>query len=695
LNPLLRHYLRIDARSLGLFRLAMGAVLLGDLARRFRWLDDFYTNDGVLPNHNHLFNLRGGPGVWSAFHAVSSDGEAAFGFGVVALVYVLFLLGVRTRVFHAVSLVALVSLAARNTLLEGPGTYLGIALLLVTLPLPLGSRFSIDALRESMRRATEKSPAAIRAYTPPSQEVVDDARVPGWSPLSLGAVLVTAQLALLHLALYLQHNGPGWKDGTAIARGLEATMLASERGFAMRDSALLGPLTHFVHYGPALVAVLLLVPFARGPVRALTMVLIALHGLVWATLFNYGLFGWSLVASSFLVISEDGWNGLAKRYVPERARTVIFDADCGICGWLAKLLARLDTAGHMTIQGNDELEHLLVRKSPHGDVEKAPVPAKIDAKLADSTVIAVRPDGTFVTRAAAVSEILRGIPTLRWLGFFIAIPGIHQVVDFFYGIVAKRRHAISAELGMGVCGLPLVSDTTSAEQQAAEEAEGETATYRSTSKKKATPDADDLTPSPFDRARRRWTGGLREIFALVVLGSVLCQTAKMNTIGMKLPEWRPLLAIAHYTRTLADWKILAPDAPSESTLVVTDASLRNDANIDLFTDEPPNFGLDRPFTLGELWATYFDNIRKDQNEPYIAAFRTYLSKGGPRAEIADVNQRPLGVDAYWLSAPTGGGNVEQKRLLRHGRGGPAAADFNKNAPAREFTPKASRLMKPR
>ena len=690
MHPLLRHYLRIDARSLGLFRLAMGAVLLGDLWRRFRWLGDFYSNDGVLPNHNHLFNLRNGPGVWSAFHAVSSDGEAAFAFGVIAFVYVLFMLGVGTRVFHAISAVALISLAARNTLMEGPGTYLGIAMLLATLPLPLGSRFSIDAVRAAMRRADEKTPAEIRAYRPRPQSDIDLARLPGWSPVSLGGLLVTVQLVLVHLALYLQHNGPTWKDGSAMARGLEATMLASERGFALRGSGLLGPLTHFMHYAPALVAMLLLVPVARGPVRAVAMVLVALHGLVWATLFNYGLFGWSLVASAALVISEDGWNGFTTKYVPTRARTVIFDADCGICGWLAKLLARLDSAGHLTIQGNDDLEHLLVRKAPFGEVEEAPLPKGVDAQLADSTLVVVRPDGTYATQAAGVAEIMRALPTLRWVGIILSVPGIQHVMSVFYGLIATRRHAISAELGMGVCGIPVVPARV---EPAEEPAAFETATYRSKAKT-IEGDRDSAAPTPFARARRLWTGGFREVFAFVILASCLVQTTKANAIGVKLPEVRPLLGVAHYTRTLADWKILSPDAPEVSGTLMTDAALRNDGNIDLFTNDKPYFGLDRPFVLGELWATYFQNIHQSENEPYIAAFRTYLSKGGPRAGIDDVNQRPLGVDAYWLEAPTSGGTVEQTRLLRHGRGGPTAADFDKSAPARQFTPQ-TKLMRGR
>ena len=36
----------------------MGLVLIFDLLRRFRYIKEFYSNDGVLPNHNHLFNLR-------------------------------------------------------------------------------------------------------------------------------------------------------------------------------------------------------------------------------------------------------------------------------------------------------------------------------------------------------------------------------------------------------------------------------------------------------------------------------------------------------------------------------------------------------------------------------------------------------------------------------------------------------------
>ncbi len=680
MNPILRHYLRIDARSLGLFRILMGLVLLGDLLRRWTWVADFYSNEGVLPNHNHLFNLRSGPGIWSGLHAVSTDGEAKFAFVVIAGLYVLFIIGWRTRVFHALSFVALLSLTARNLLLEGSGNHLALALLLVTLPLPLGSRLSIDAIKKAMAAATEKTPAEIRAYQPLAPADVEARRMPGWSPPSLGALAVLVQLVLLQLAIYLQHNGAAWKDGSALGRALDIAILATPRGFALRDAGFLGALTHGVHYGPALAAVLLLVPVARGATRAVAALLILLQGLVWGLLFNFGLFGWSLVAASALALSSEAWDAIDAKYRPARARTVIFDADCGICGWLAKLLVRLDTAGHMTLQGNDELEHVLIRKAPRGPTEELALPRGIDAESADKTIMAVRSDGTYVTRAAAIAEIMRGLPRFRLPGLILGLPGIVHLMNVLYDLVAKNRHRISAQLGMGVCGIPIAPAPVEP-SEAVEAGEG----YRG-----ARPQAQrgaEGDPSPFQRTMRKLSGSMRELFALGVLATVLVQTTRANEVGFKVPEVRPLVAIAHWTRTQADWRLLAPEPPTTSGTLVTDAVLRNDATVDLFTGEKPDFSLDRPFRLGELWSAYFRRIHQDENEPYVAAFRTYISRGGPMSELDDPNLRPLGADAWWVEGPAGGGEPERQRILRHGRGGPSADDFTPGAsPAAEGTP---------
>ena len=54
-DAVIRTYLTIDGRSLGLFRIGLALLLLVDLARRFPHVRDFYTNVGLLPNHTVLW----------------------------------------------------------------------------------------------------------------------------------------------------------------------------------------------------------------------------------------------------------------------------------------------------------------------------------------------------------------------------------------------------------------------------------------------------------------------------------------------------------------------------------------------------------------------------------------------------------------------------------------------------------------
>ena len=54
-SSLTRTYLSLDARSLGLGRIVLGAVLLIDLLRRVPELVTWYTNQGLLPNHTVLW----------------------------------------------------------------------------------------------------------------------------------------------------------------------------------------------------------------------------------------------------------------------------------------------------------------------------------------------------------------------------------------------------------------------------------------------------------------------------------------------------------------------------------------------------------------------------------------------------------------------------------------------------------------
>jgi hypothetical protein len=141
-------YFTMDARSMGVFRVLFGLVLLSDLARRWAELEFWYTNSGLLPNHTLLWRPPAGR-MFSLFFTASTMGEARLGFVLCALVFTMFVLGYRTRWAQLLTLIARVSLNSRLAVLENGGDMVMDLLCLLTLPLPLGARFSVDAARRA------------------------------------------------------------------------------------------------------------------------------------------------------------------------------------------------------------------------------------------------------------------------------------------------------------------------------------------------------------------------------------------------------------------------------------------------------------------------------------------------------------------------------------------------------------------
>jgi predicted DCC family thiol-disulfide oxidoreductase YuxK len=652
-NAILSFYTRIDPRSLGLFRILFGFALMGDWASRYGQTLAFYSNEGVLPNHNHIFNLKNaGTLVWSALHAFSAPGEAAFAFWLILFFYLAFTIGWKTRAFAVLSLLSLLSLAARNTLAEGPGDWLGIALLGFAVFLPLGTRYSVDALRESMQRSRAQNDADLEQRVDvPSPEQAAAFRLTGWSPSSFAAVGLFLQIALLFLALAMQQNGPAWRDGSAISKALSVHLVASPLGASLEGSAIAGLLTRVLYGVQWLVPALVLLPIPRGIGRSLGAVLLVVHGLSYGLLFNYGLFGWAIAASSVLLITSEAWDRFTTKHRTARVRTVIYDADCGICFWMCRLLAQLDTRKELVFQGNDTL-HEEEPKLRHWDEKTKTVvlvdlPSGVTAELSDRTVIVVGPDGEVHTRADAVGEVLRALPLLGWLGVLVRLPGVASLVQIAYEAFAKRRTAISTELGLAACGVPSANADTAP--------------------------ALPKEPPPSTKLRFRITSSVRELFAAVFLASVLVTTTQANAVGFKLPANDTLAAVSWWSRTLAQWgEVLAPEPPSSQGWMVVDAVVRSEQAVDLLTGVKPTALPSGAFTLGPQWSRYLEKIQREDFRPYQNAFKTYLGKRGPAWLGEEPNDKVLGLEVWWYTAPAPGNRqdgAERRRLFRHGRGG--------------------------
>ena len=651
---ILESFVRIDARSLGLFRIAMALVLLGDLFRRWMWLRVFYSNEGVLPNHNHIFNLRDKTPVWSFLHAFSTPGENFFAFALILFVYLGFLVGYKTRVFHTLALLCVVSLGSRNILLENQGNFAATALVFFSLFLPLGSRYSIDECLASIDLQNEKSAADLNDRKSPTEAELAASRGPGWSPLSLAALAITLQIAFILISSALWHRTDAWKGGEALHRALYVERWVSDFGVALRGApaGLLKGLTFFLQGVEWIVPALIFIPVGRKVTRGLATALLAVYGLILGTVFSLGLYGWTLLAAAALLIPRESWEVFEGTFSTARLRTVIYDVDCGICLLTARFCKRLDKRGWLVFQGNDDLEQLTRRKAD-GELERVELPKGVTAELVQSSVVVVDAQGNVFTRSRALSEIVRVFPFGAPVAFLMRLPGIAQVLNVLYDPFAARRARVSELCGLNACGIPLPKDESNDENE----------------------NSVVEVPSAL-RTLRFLTGFFRESVAVMLFVAALAQMTKENPLPFKVPQGPKLTALVTWPRMLERWNVL--DLQAEEGVFVLDGQTRKGESIDPVTGRPPATDADTldAHKLGQLWNDYFARIRQREYEPFQRAFRDYMAKGGPALEGKSGEDALAGYDAYWVRYSIGSPGqspmrtiIAREKVFIHARGG--------------------------
>lgn len=196
----------VDLRSLALFRVGLGALVLADLWIRSGDLARHYTDAGWLP----LAALRDVPDpawTWSPYHLSGSYAWAAALFGLNALLGLGLLVGYRTRGCNLGCWLLMLSLQERNPLVLDGADMMFRNLLFWGNFLPLGARFSLDARRD---------PALARAPV----------RVAGWASLAL-----LMQPVMLYEFAAMTKVQPEWiVEGTGLYYALMLDQLVKPLG---------------------------------------------------------------------------------------------------------------------------------------------------------------------------------------------------------------------------------------------------------------------------------------------------------------------------------------------------------------------------------------------------------------------------------------------------------------------------------
>ncbi|ADD05804.1 uncharacterized protein Nmag_2239 [Natrialba magadii ATCC 43099] len=135
---------RIDTRALAAFRIAAGLLIIADVLLRARNFTFFYTESGVVPQS--LATEMAADNAISVYYFTTDSTVIAALFILTILIAIQLIIGYKTRVATVLSFLLVVSLDHHNPLVLSFADTLFRMLLLWAMFLPLGERWSVDAL---------------------------------------------------------------------------------------------------------------------------------------------------------------------------------------------------------------------------------------------------------------------------------------------------------------------------------------------------------------------------------------------------------------------------------------------------------------------------------------------------------------------------------------------------------------------
>ena len=553
-------YLTIDARSVALGRILVAIVLLIDLVRRIPVLDLFYTNDGLLPNHTLLWRP---PTQWmfSFFFLASLREEAILGFLFCGFVYLALLVGWRTTLMRFLAPICLVSLHARVTLVENGGDWMLCELIIWSAFLPLGRRFSVDAVRASLRRRRETTASQLADRAAMAARLDDSLVDPSADVnrvVTLAAFTIILQLAISYFFNAIQKGGMTWRHGTAVHYVLYQNRMVTWFGVWMR--AYMTPtLSRVLSYAAlateSVLPVLILSPIWRTWTRrAAVLAVIGLH-IGFQTFINLGVFSWTMIGYTPFLLTASEWTLFARIAARSPRRLILyFDAGCGVCFQIVRLLARLDVFERIRFVSSADASS-----------------SDLSRELLSRTIVVVDEKGRRTTRADAVAQLLRALPLGLLWSWPLRVPGLRGLANVGYDFGARRRQRISYWLGFAACAIPGAETATSATAPATAPAA-----------------APVIAPRPPVLA---WLGRmvaiLREGFVLAMLITIVNEALFINQVVPKIlkfdePGW--VKRLVAYPRFIQAWSMFASDAPMSDESVVVEAITADGRRVDPYSE---------------------------------------------------------------------------------------------------------------
>ncbi len=604
-----QRYMLADPRTVGLFRIVLGTLLTVDCLRHWRVARQYYSNEGVLSNHFHLFHPSGNFN-FSLFHSFSTIGEVHVAFALSFVCYFLLLVGYRARLMSVLACIWVTSMDNRLVMVENGGYIVVNLMTFWAIFLPTDRRFSIDALLRSYRESDERSLAQLnKRYRP---------RYLSQQYYSLVSAIVVFNLALVYAFNVLNKYGGVWRRGETVHYVLHLDRMVTASAVFFRHH-LPYPATWLLSHGTLVVEAVILMaimwPTARLRSRPLAMLLMTmLHG-TFGVMMRLGPFSWFLIGWSTLLLQRAHWQ-LLGRWV--KADKVALAVSCypqhGTSFQLARLLARLD---HLDLLSFSEAA------LPAGDTPIQLFRARLTTATADAP---------WLTGRAACWAILTNLPAGRVLVPLVRLCTL-GLADLMVILLDGSADNIARWFGLRPAA---VSATTASD----------------TKPLLAAPinNGPPATPAMARWKRRALRWGREGVLVWLIFCSLSQLIDENKSIPKPLKHKQPkaIQLTLQYLRLYQGWGMFSPNPIQHDGTVAFDALTIDGRRIDPFTGRPPDLYLSDAEGLGlsQIQQDYYNRIRLDHNKAFRIALERHLQHwheftGNPNDEL-------VGFDMYWL-----------------------------------------------
>jgi len=281
-----------------------------------------------------------------------------------------------------------------------------------------------------------------------------------------------------------------------------------------------------------------------------------------------------MIAYAPFLLTDGHWL-LFGRLVPTRGRrrTVYYDAGCGVCFQIVRVLARMDVYRRLTWVSNQDPEAL---------------PADVPPDLLERTILVV--DGARArrwTRSDAFAQLFAALPLGRLWAWPLLVPGVRQLAGVAYDAFARNRTAISSAFGLAACGIPGAPPPRRA-------------------------------PAPAEAPLGVWARAQlpfwREVAVAFVTFVFVADLSVANAAIPTLLRWdrRPAwaTAVVMYPHIFQSWSMFSPDAPLRDYMIVVDAVTRDGRHVDPLNEvgsrvaELPVSDIPRRLGHDSFWCDY-------------------------------------------------------------------------------------------